>query len=455
VTYVTTNTIVNVYSNVVTSVAETANSLAFASWIAYNGGAGYTTYQNYSGTFGDAHYNQKGFFETETKWGFADFGNQSTLNQLGLQSEASVYMSNTSGPVTCYFHFIQCPAIRVYQSLVPLDNPTLRLTPGRNQSGFQYTNPSSLYRLVANTTSAVPMTQADVNHLKSDPNALLFWNIATSQGWTSKLGEEHWSRNPAWATQLTGYKALVNQLIRYGGEWVGGAGKFTFTHDPQYGRYYYFDVSLDAGPQIKRTWIQYFAMIEYPNDIKYTTKTETVVTQVVNTVVTPVVTTVTEREDKIIIDPCGETGTPGAYTGIASASYGSGSIAVPDGTTRFDTVILHATGLLPLTEHTLYVNGTEVSTNVRPGYGEFGDPLISDPTGGIVIEYYLPMTNWAERTSELGLSKTTEGSSLILNEGNYNFISGFQTKDYLLFEILAPNSRAGTKIPYIPWTSYT
>ena len=138
-----------------------------------------------------------------------------------------------------------------------------------------------------------------------------------------------------------------------------------------------------------------------------------------------------------------------------SARYASGGVAVPDGVTRFDTVLITAIGLLPNTIYQLYVNGILANANVKPGYGEFGDDLVSSYTGEIVVEYYLSTTNWVDKVADLGLTATTSGSTIILNEPGYEIIGSYKSRDYMLFELVAPNSRAGAKLYYVPWTSFS
>jgi hypothetical protein len=468
--YVTSNVVTNVTSNVVTTSSVVANSLAFAAW--YGDWAASSSARGWYTT-------QRSFQSYNTSYGGNLKYTRSEIQNLKLTSELDMVMADVGGPVTIWFLFRTCPSIRVYQSHVPIDNPTIRLTPVGGWggglmgplSGFAFTNvpgatpryagaiatliyglPSNtivgsfepaptegVYRKVADTSTAVALTSEDIAYFRSNTAALSFWSEPGRTG-----------------SNYRNLDYLKDRLTKYGGEWVGGAGKFEFNHDPTYGRYYYCDVSLAGGPGSSAVdAVLYHAMCRYPVVTQTTSTTQTVVTQVVNTISTPITTTVTETINNIIIDPCGETGTPEAYTGIMNVSYSLGGGAVPDYSTHFDTVNISVVGLIPNAKFTLYINGEEVdSNNVKPAFGNFGDDLYSSSSGYLLVEYYLPTTNWADRIAELGLTKTPSESSVILNEGN-EVNPTFVSRDYLLFEVVAPNSRAGAKLHYVPWTSFT
>ena len=188
---------------------------------------------------------------------------------------------------------------------------------------------------------------------------------------------------------------------------VAGSSKLTWNHNPANGRYYFATITNMVFPNGSAPW-GYFTMMRFPFDVVTNTWREELRTG------TTTQTLVGVREESrigTIIDPCGTTGAATGYSGIATAKYGHNSSIVPDGSLEFDTVIITATGLLPSTRHELYVNGVKNTTAVRPFGGRVGDPLTSDSFGRIKLEYLLPLTNWADRTAELGLSKTPSTSN--------------------------------------------
>jgi hypothetical protein len=307
------------------------------------------------------------------------------------------YFSSQSKPATVYFAFPYDPIVRVYQS--------------------KYSNYSNA-TMIIDSASAVPMSNNDRQWLLNDSQTATFWQAA------SRSGMAVWGGIAGSIGLMT-----LQDIDGASGPAVAGAGKMEFTHNPANGRYYFVTITNMVMPNGTTPWA-YYAMMRYPTDtITGGTQTYT------------------------IIDPCGKTGAATGYTGIAYADYGHNSSIVPDGTHEFDMVIINCTGLLPNTRHELYVNGVKNTTAARPFGGRIGDPIMSDPFGRLRVEYMLPMTNWAAREAELGLTTTPDAGRLILNEGQ-TFDSSFIGNAYQLFEVLAPNSRAGAKLSYVPWTSY-
>jgi len=307
------------------------------------------------------------------------------------------YFSSQSCPATVYFAFPYDPIVRVYQS--------------------KYSNYSNA-AMILDSASAVAMSNNDRQWLLSDPQTATFWQLASRSGVSSWQG-------------IAGSYGLttLQDVDGISGPAVAGAGKMDFTHNPANGRYYFVTITNMVMPNGTTPWA-YYAMMRYPTDV---------ITGGIET--------------RTIIDPCGKTGSASGYTGIASARYGHNSSIVPDGTHEFDMIIIDCTGLLPNTRHELYINGVKNTTAVRPYGGTIGNSIMSDPFGRLRCEYLLPMTNWAAREAELGLTTTPDSSRLILNEGQ-TFDSSFIGNAYQLFEVLAPNSRAGAKLSYVPWTSY-
>jgi Domain of unknown function (DUF4815) len=307
------------------------------------------------------------------------------------------YFSSQSRTASVYFAFPYDPIVRVYQS-----------------KNSNYSNAT----MIIDSASAVALSNNDRQWLLNDPQTAAFWQLASRSGMAVWQG-------------IAGSLGLMTlqDIDGPSGPAVAGAGKMDFTHNPANGRYYYVTITNMVMPNGTTPWA-YYAMLRYPTD-----------------------TITGGTETRTIIDPCGKTGAATGYTGIATARYGHNSAVIPDGTREFDSVIINATGLLPNTRHELYVNGLKNTTAVRPFGASIGSPLMSDPFGRLTLEYLLPMTNWAAREAELGLTTTPDSSRLILNEGQ-NFDNNFIGNAYQLFEILAPNSRAGAKLSYVPWTAY-
>jgi hypothetical protein len=310
--------------------------------------------------------------------------------------------SSTSGAATLFFDIASDPVFEVYQ--------------GTNPSGAGAVK-------VADSATAVALTQADSNLLLHDPAMSSFWLPASISGINYNFGGS------------TGYiitgNVGPNNLQRISGAWVQGSGKIEWTHDPSKGLYYFIKIYGILGGQNSTyhgnssAW-RYWAMLRYPTDIGATVT---------------------------IIDPCGRTGAATGYTGTATVHYGKNSSTVPDGTMQFDSVVVQCRGLLPLTRHYLYVNGVKDTTDVRPWGGVAGDPIMSDSGGSLTAIYNLATTNWASREAELGLTVTPDTAALILNEGQ-TFAANFIGNAYMLFEVLAPNSRAGASLHYVPWSSF-
>ena len=324
---------------------------------------------------------------------FASSGTNGSNDFRDELMSISTRASTLSAPCTMFFLFVYDPFITVYQS-----------------TRADFTAP----RTVVTSASAVALTNADKTYLKSDPETSAFWIPASSFG----------------AGQF--YQGLpmggLDTLAQLGGGWVLGAGKIDFTHDPAFGRYYYVSIINPAGHANARgpaAW-GYYGMLRYPTD---------------------------EIRGQTIIDPCGSRGNPTGYNGVMVADYGKNSIIVPDGTREFDSIIMQCHGLLPMTKHDLYVNGIKQIAARKPYGGNLGADIYSDAAGRITAEYYLPMTNWANIEQELGLTKSGPNSTLILNEGQ-EFASSFIGNAYQTLEILAPNSRCGTNLSYVPWTNF-
>lgn len=359
-------------------------------------------------------------------------------------SNGTIYATagSSSGNCAVYFFFENDPIITVYQSKLPYPTTTdtSYLTAYTTPVGYfangaikspsktisnapsDYTPPITLI----DSSSAVSLTQNDVNFLLSNTTMSSIWSpINTSvnnpqgvhvSGGTYELGVGSGS----WQDPNV---KLINGLRQLGGADVAGAGKITWTHNPQNGHYYKIYINANY-----RSFWGFMTMLLYPID---TTTTQTITT----------------------IDPCGKTGGAVNYTGLASADYALGSTVVPDGSTQFDSVVIQCTGLLPRTIHNLYVNGVIDTKDVKPFGGRFGDPLKTDAGGKLTAVYNLSTTNFASQEIQLGLTKTPNSSPIILNTGQ-TFSSNFIGDAYMLFEILAPNSRAGAKLNYIPWNSY-
>lgn len=259
---------------------------------------------------------------------------------------------------------------------------------------------------VIDTASSVALTDADVNFLLTDPSDSSFWIPCNS------LGADYKGHD-------TG-KIKTNHLQHHSGGDIAGSGKIEFVHNPANGRYYFIIIST-----VDSYW-GYHTMFRYPVD---------------------------QGSNSTTIDPCGKIGAAGGYSGIARANYSEGNSIVPDGVTQFNQVEIQCTGMLPGTQHDLYVNGILNSINARPYGGTWGDGIFSDATGKISCYFNLATSNWASVEQELGLTATPTTSALILNQGQ-TFSNGFIGDAYNLFEVLAPNSRAGTTLAYVPWTSF-
>jgi hypothetical protein len=358
-------------------------------------------------------------------------------------SNGTIYatVANSAGPCALYFFFENDPIITVYQSKIPFPTTTdtSYLTAYTTPVGYyangaissplktvdiiptNYTPPS----VTIDSSSAAAMTANDVNFLVSNTVMASVWspiNAAT----TIKQGQYFDSSNKTayylgvgTGTYANPQVSLVNNLQKLGGADVAGAGKITWTHNPQNGNYYKVYINANY-----HSFWGFMTMMLYPS-----------------------------LSQSLIIDPCGATGGPVAYTGSASASYGRGSTIVPDGTRQFDSVIIKCFGLLPGTKHQLYVNGVLDTNDVKPLGGRFGDDIYSDEMGRAVLIYNLSTTNWASEEIALGLTATPNSSPIILNTGQ-TFANSFIGDAYNLFEILAPNSRAGVKLSYIPWQSF-
>jgi len=320
--------------------------------------------------------------------------------------------STLSGHATLYFDIASDPVFEVWQS------------PNQNNTGAT--------KLI-DSAASVSLTAADSNYLLHDPQTASFWLPASIAGQTYNFGGST-------GTILTGTVG-PNNLQHLSGAYVQGSGKIEFTHDPSKGLYYFIKIfGILGGPVGQSTSWRYWAMVRYPED---RIVTQTYVTDISTIVYHPVT----------VIDPCGRTGAAAGYSGTATAKYGKNSSTVPDGTREFDSVIIQCSGLLPATRHYLYVNGVKDTTDTKPYGGVVGDPIVSDISGRITCIYNLATTNWANREAELGLTKTPSTANLILNEGQ-TFASNFVGNAYMLFEVLAPNSRAGATLNYVPWTGY-
>jgi hypothetical protein len=352
--------------------------------------------------------------------------------------------SELSGNAALYFFFSNDPTITVYQSAIPFPTTTDTsfLTAYTTPVGY-YSNGAvkSSIKTISNapadyvaptvtidSSSSVNITQDDLNFLLSNSTMSSVWSplnaaVNSPQGSNFKSSTSVYQLGIGSGSWDNPNVKLVNGLRKLGGADVAGAGKITWTHNPQKGKYY--KIYIDANQHAM--W-GFLAMLLCPTS---SSSTSTIVT----------------------IDPCGKTGAPVAYTGLASASYAEGSTVIPDGVTQFDSVFVQCTGMLPKTKHNLYINGVQDASNCKPLGGKFGDPLITDGSGKLNIIYNLSTTDFATKEIQMGLTKTPDSSPIILNNGQ-TFSSDFIGDAYMLFEVLAPNSRAGCRLSYIPWSGY-
>ncbi len=295
--------------------------------------------------------------------------------------EDFLVFGSTSGTAEFYFYnYHGADKIDVYQSLVPDRNYTLLVS--------------------SNATANVvtQLTAADKQFLSTNALANSFYRAAIGQ-----VG----------GSGINNLVDLDKQFARDSGftDYVNGAGKITFTHNPNLGRFYKF--VIDKGPN-SLLW-RWFMKYPVAGDLS-----------------------------EVIIDPCKPPpitiyngfiqNNPGAWLEVQRYWYWSCAWAfrTVDTSVAVDSMKLQVWGLKPGTRHNLYVDGVDHGQYVVPKGKSLGDPIIIGSDGQALFEYLAPETT---------KSKIAQ-SQVLTPRGNQLETLDFGSTGYTLIEVKASFSSA-------------
>lgn len=311
------------------------------------------------------------------------------------ETNKTVHMADYSGPVTLYYYFALDPQIIVKQNGVQL------LT----------------------TSSAVPITNADITYLNSTPTLAGFWGpIEASFG----------------PQVLAQFKMYSDGFVLFG-------GKLQWTHDPSKGLDYNIIVNgVRSSHGDHGTLFQY--LLEYPIN--------------------------TEASSGHIVQVCQGT-QPTIYNGIlhSTALLNSTGAVRTDSVQGSDYLQISCSGLRPNTTHQFFADTALVTTSVRQEGKNFGDPLITDASGKMVLDYLIP-ASWYTRVAAQQVPTIAPvmqaGSQKALNIKGIGSVSDFNhyktsaiftaakqynglslQEYYSLFELKATNSYASQYVQVV------